>query len=119
VLAGTDEFRRWSEMHDYVGVLPDRVLAHPRFRVLGRFDGERMTGGAVTHLPTHDHAVVGLSNVWEGPGEEADWPGLLRAVGRLHPRRAVVGYEQKTDLERALASGFASLGTHRVWVSVQ
>jgi hypothetical protein len=34
----------------------------------------------------------------------------------LHPGCAVVGYERDADLARALAAGFAVIGTHRVWV---
>ena len=59
---------------------------------------------------------MGLSNVWERPGTDPDWLGLLATAGRLHPGRAVVGYERDADLARALAAGFTVLGTHRVWV---
>lgn len=115
VLAGPPDLLAWSELHGYVGVLPDDVLAHPRFRVLARWTDGRIVGGAVTHQPGNGD-VVGLSNVWQRPGTDPDWPGLLATVGRLHPRQAVVGYERDADLARALAAGFAAVGTHRVWV---
>ncbi|QIG38865.1 hypothetical protein G5T42_04665 [Microbacterium sp. 4R-513] len=114
-LSDPRDLHGWSERHDYVGVLPDTVLRHPRFRVLARRAGGGLIGGAVTHeLGSGD--VVGLSNVWESPGTDSDWLGLLAAVGRLHPRRPVVGYERGPDLERALVAGFDVVGTHRVWV---
>lgn len=116
LLEGLSELVRWSALHDYVGVLPEAVLDHPRIRILARFDEERMTGGATVHLPAGDTTVLGLSNVWGTPGTEVDWRGLLGVVGLMHPRRAVVGYEQGSDLKRALSSGFDPVGTHRVWV---
>ncbi|TDN91501.1 hypothetical protein [Microbacterium sp. BK668] len=106
---------RWSELHDYVGVLPEAALRHPRFRILGRFADGRLIGGAVTHQPPSGD-VVGVSNVWERPGTDPDWLGLLAAIGRSHPGRAIVGYERDADLARALAVGFEIVGTHRVWV---
>ena len=66
----------------------------------------------MTHQPGNGD-VVGLSNVWERPGTHPDW---LATVGRLHRGRAVAGYERDDDLARALAAGFAVVGTHRVWV---
>lgn len=114
-LADPRDLRQWTELHDYVGVLPDTVLVHPRFRVLARSAGGHLIGGAVTHQPEHE-GVVGLSNVWESPGTDPDWLGLLATVGRMHPGRAVVGYERDADLARALAAGFVVVGTHRVWV---
>lgn len=114
-LADPTDLRRWSELHDYVGVLPDAVLGHPRFRILARSAGGRLVGGAVTHAPEGGD-VVGLSNVWERPGTDPDWLGLLATVGRLHPGRAVVGYERGDDLVQAVAAGFDVVGTHRVWV---
>ncbi|MGC5225427.1 hypothetical protein ACPW96_22920 [Micromonospora sp. DT81.3] len=114
-LADPRDLRRWSELHDYVGVLPDTVLGHPRFKILARSAGGSLIGGAVAHQPGNGD-VVGLSNVWERPGADPDWLGLLATVGRLHPGRALVGYERDADLARALAAGFAVVGTHRVWV---
>jgi hypothetical protein len=112
VVTDADDLAEWATAHDYVGVLPARVLDHPRFRVLAL----RSTGGLVGGAIAHDAAgVVGLSNAWgEAALDVSD--AVLAAVAVLHPGRAVVDYADGAELEAMVAAGFTPLGPQRVWV---
>ncbi len=102
----------WSLAHDYVGVLPEGVLALDQVDVLARYDDGLMTAGAVVHA---GGVAVGLSNVWAVNDGGLDWAEVLAAVWSLHPDDDLVGYERGHDLNNALAAGFIGVGTHRVW----
>jgi hypothetical protein len=104
---------RWSECHDYVGVLTAAVLGRPTFTVLGCFDGEGLVGGAVLH---DGSPSVGLSNTWALPGHPLDWDDLLAAAHGVHPGRALTGYACGEDLNGHLGGGFEAVGTQRVWI---
>ncbi len=102
----------WSELHDYVGVLPDAVLDHPAFTVLGRFDGSDLVGGAVLHQGS---SAVGLSNAWALPGDTLDWEELRAAAHAIHPDVALTDYARGDDLRGLLGAGFEAVGAQVVW----
>ena len=104
---------RWNEHHDTVGVLPTDLWAHPRFTVLARHDGDRLTAGAVLH---DAGTVVGLSNVWSDDGATPDPGELLLLAAQAHPGRPVVDYAWGEDLAVMLEAGFEPLGPQHVWV---
>ncbi|NHA68345.1 hypothetical protein [Phycicoccus flavus] len=105
--------RRWNVQHDTVGVLPDDLWAHPRFRVLVRSEGEDLLAGTVLH----DAApVLGLSNSWTADGAPPDPGELLALAAAAAPSRAVVDHAVGADLDAMLAGGFEPLGPLRVWV---
>jgi len=112
VVADADDLAQWATAHDYAGVLPARVLDHPRFQVLALRDGGELVGGAVAH---DAGGVVGLSNAWGEAAFEAS-DALLAVVGVLHPGRAVVAYADAAELEAMVAAGFTPLGPQRVWL---
>lgn len=75
-------------------------------------DGKQV-GGAILN---HDAAVVGVSNVFaQAPWHEAVWRDLPAIAARLFPGHTLVGYESGSDLDHAVAAGFAPLGRLRVW----
>jgi len=104
---------RWNQQHDTVGVLPTDLWAHPRFTVLARHDGDRMTGGAILH---DAGTVAGLSNGWSSGDVPLDPRDLLLLAARTHPDRDVVDYARGDDLEDMLGAGFAAVGPQHVWV---
>jgi hypothetical protein len=62
--------------------------------------------------------VVGVSNVFVGPGADLDpWPGCLALAAELFPGNPVVGYESGDSLLRAERNGFQTAGRLRVWTN--
>lgn len=112
VVVDADDLAEWVAAHDYAGVLPDRVLDHPRFRVLALRRAGGLVGGAITH---DAGGVVGLSNAWGEAAFEAS-DALLAVLAALHPGRAVVDYADGAELEAMVAAGFIPVGPQRVWV---
>jgi hypothetical protein len=104
---------RWNSEHDTEGVLPSDLWAHPRFTVLARLDGDRLTGGAVLHDAGE---VVGLSNGWTTGDLPMDLRALLLLAAEVHPGRAVVDYAWGEELDAVLAAGFEPLGPQHVWI---
>ena len=112
VITTPETLARWSQRHDYVGVLPAAVLDRPEFTVLGCFDGEELVGGAVLHDRSPS---VGLSNTWTLAGHTLDWEELLATAHAVHPGRELTDYARGQDLGSLLQLGFQPVGTHRVW----
>jgi hypothetical protein len=106
------ELRAWNSHHDTAAVLLSGLLHRSAFRLLGKGQDNDYGAGAVLHLCS---GVVGISNVWT-TAEALDWSELVDAAAALFPGRALVGYEYGTDLEYALAAGFAAIGPQRVWI---
>lgn len=112
VVTRADDLARWSEVHDYAGVLLPPVLDHPRFTVLVRQEGERMVGGAVLHVTG---TAVELSNCWAAGGGNEDVEAMVACAAASHPGLAVVGYAHGEELSRWRAAGFRRTGAHVVW----
>jgi hypothetical protein len=106
------ELEAWTSRHDTQAVLLPALLQRSAFRVIGRRHDGGYGAGAVLHLCS---GVVDISNVWASAGSP-DWAELVSAAAALFPGRALVGYEDGPDLERAVAAGFATLGPQRVWI---
>jgi hypothetical protein len=94
-------------------VLPSSVIEHPRFTVLGRFDGDDLVGGAVLHDGSE---TVGLSNAWSIPDHAFDWASLLAAARAVHPDRAFTDYATGDELTTMLDAGFQPVGPQVIWV---
>jgi hypothetical protein len=117
-------FDGWEEAWRVAGdgptnVLRRALLADPMVTVLAAdADGEFFAGAIVNEAA----GVLGLSNVFPAadpsePGGGLDpWPSLVTYLVRHHRDRTIVGYEQGTDLDRAVASGFRRAGRLRVWM---
>jgi hypothetical protein len=112
VVGDVDALGAWAAAHDYVGVLPEAVLHHARFRVLACHRDGRLVGGAVAH---DGGGAVGLSNTW-GAGRVSESGDVLRAVSALHPGRAVTDYAEGDERDAMVAAGFTALGPQRVWI---
>ena len=112
VITTPEMLARWSNRHDYVGVLTAAVLDRPEFTVLGCFDGDELVGGAVLHDRSRS---VGLSNTWILPGHTLDWEELLATAHTIHPGRELTDYAMGKDRRSYLHVGFQAVGTQRVW----
>lgn len=95
-------------------IFPSSLLADPGVVFLAGHRGRRLVAGGVAST---DGRVVGLSNVFAPPGEQAPaWSSLLAHTRSTFPRQPVVGYEQDETLEAARAAGFEVAGPLRVWL---
>jgi hypothetical protein len=113
VIVGTEpELRAWTDHHDTATVLLPGLLHRSAFRIIGKRRDDDFAAGAVLHLCA---GVVDISNVWTS-AQDADWAETVDAAAALFPGRALVGYEQGTDLEHAVESGFVEVGPQRVWI---
>jgi hypothetical protein len=113
VVSQPEALRRWAELHDYVGVLPDAVIEHPRFEVLGRFEDGDLLGGAVLH---DSGPAVGLSNTWVRDGSRLEVAELLDVVAARRPDRPVTGYAHGPELAALVGTGFVDVGPQVVRV---
>jgi hypothetical protein len=90
-------------------LLPDPDLAF----FAGAEESEIVAGG----IANRTGAVVGLSNFFVKRGDAGMlWKGLIRSTLDVFPGLPLVGYERGRDLEVALACGFQSIGSLRVWI---
>jgi hypothetical protein len=113
VVSQPEALRRWAELHDYVGVLPDAALEHPRFEVLGRFEDGDLLGGAVLH---DSGPAVELSNTWASGAGVLDVAELLAVAGALRPGRRITGYASREELTALVDGGFTEVGPQVVHV---
>lgn len=91
------------------------LLADDSVAMLGRWDGDRLTAGAVAHRSEN---VVGVSNLFYSGIEATDaWGGCLSTIYQLWPGRSIVGYEQDEDLTAAIHHDCIPVGPLRVWVT--
>jgi hypothetical protein len=112
VVSSASELEAWTSRHDTQAVLLPALLQRSAFRVIGKRSVDGFGAGAVLHLCT---GVVDISNVWT-TSESLDWTELVSTAAAMFPGRALVGYEHGSDLEPAVAAGFATLGPQRVWI---
>ena len=108
-ITGVRELAAWTSGHDTADVLLPGLLRSAHFRVLARYERDRIVAGAVARLGS---GTVDLSNVHG----DVDWDELASAVARIFPDRQLVGYERGDDLAAAVAAGFSPVGELRVWV---
>lgn len=113
LVTSADGLAAWTAQHDTAEVLLPALLARSSFQVLARHDDGDLAAGAVLHVGT---GAVSISNVWMKDPDGDTWRDIVRNAGALWPGRALVGYERGTDLESALAVGFADIGPQLVWV---
>jgi hypothetical protein len=90
-------------------LLEDRQVAF----FAGTFEQEIIAGGIANRTGN----VVGLSNVFVNSGDApAAWIELVKILQDTFPALPLVGYERNQELESALACGFKSIGSLRVWI---
>ena len=112
-----ERLKRWNAAGDTSGVINDQLLERPTFAVL-EAEPARMPLGCVATLGT---GAVYLSNVRVDPSAHPaaavrHWEEVVAAVVATFPGRPIVGYESGANSEAALAVGFHSVGTTRIWV---
>jgi hypothetical protein len=107
------ELARWNAGWDTSEVMLPGLLERGHFAILGRFEADDITAGAVARLGS---GAVDVSNVHGVDGHEVDWDELVVAIGAVFPGRELVGYERGDDLAAALGAGFAPVGPLRVWI---
>jgi hypothetical protein len=112
---GPPALARWAHGWDRHGdgTTPFRaaLLAESAVTLVGTADGT--AGCALLTGPD----TVGLSNLFAPAGGEVAALGeAVGAAAMFAPGRPVVGYEAGEALTRAVANGFAPLGSLRVWL---
>lgn len=103
-----DDLREW-ETGIHEGLFRPELLADETVSVLrGTIEGDLVCGSVLNT----SGAVVGVSNVFAlGCDMGAVWAGTLAMAARLHPDRALVGWEDEVP------DGFEPLGPLRVWLA--
>jgi hypothetical protein len=103
----------WAGGGEVTGLFRPALLDDPDCAVLAcRRDGAQV-GGAIAYTAG---GVTGISNVFKsGIADGPLWAGAVRAIARVRPGLPIVGYERGEDLAAARRSGFAILGSLRVW----
>jgi hypothetical protein len=94
-------------------VLRPALLADPSVRVLAFHDGEALAGGVILNRGS---GLVGLSNLFTTGA--AVWSSAITAASVHFPGLPLVGYEHGDELALAVAAGFVTLGTLRVWMAI-
>ena len=112
-----ERLNHWNAAGDTTGVINDQLLQRPTFAVL-EAEPARSPLGCVATLGT---GAVYLSNVrvdvsTDRAAAVRDWEEVVAAVVATFPGRPIVGYEHDANFEAALAVGFHSVGTTRIWV---
>ncbi|WP_433662108.1 hypothetical protein ACQPW1_08125 [Nocardia sp. CA-128927] len=96
-------------------VFRPELLTDDSVAILGCWDGDLLTAGAIAHLSKN---VVGVSNLFHSGIAATDaWAGCLSTIYQLRPGRDIVGYEQDEDLTAAIHHGCMPVGPLRVWVA--
>lgn len=84
-------------------------LDHGSVTVLAAYRHDAVVAGAILNCSS---TVVGISNVFVGPGAGLDlWPACLALAGELFPGKPVVGYESGVSLLQAERNGFQTAGS--------
>ncbi len=99
-------------------IFPPALLEHPDIQfVAAHRNGAIVAGGVLSRSVTWDSFVVGLSNVFAAPGEDAQtcWAALADQAPLFAPGWPIVGYEAGEALAWAQAAGFKALGPLRIW----
>jgi hypothetical protein len=90
------------------------LLENASIQILGGYLGDRIVAGAILNWSKQ---AIGVSNLFTTSGDVGEaWPGLLDAANRAFPSIPIVGYLAGPELAAALAHGFTSIGTLRVWI---
>ncbi|MEK8105479.1 hypothetical protein NKG94_10700 [Micromonospora sp. M12] len=98
-----DELAAWAAAHGGGELFRPALLTDPRVRVLARYDGGAVTGGAVLS----GDGAAGVSNLFTRTDHPRD---VWLAVCATRPDAPLVGYESAPDLPPALEAGFLPTG---------
>jgi hypothetical protein len=97
------------------GTFRPELLERASVAVLAAYHSDAVVAGAIFNCGA---MVVGISNVFVGPGADLDpWPRCLAIAGELFPDTPVVGYEPGESLLQAEHNGFQTAGSLRVWTN--
>jgi hypothetical protein len=117
LLAWEDAWRQ-SSPASTPRVFPNEVLEDTGLELFTVSLQGRMAGGFILN---QSDAAVGLSNVFRMEDSTVEAGVFLREcarhAGRLHPRRAVVGYGPRSQVDSLARLGFATLGPLAVWTT--
>lgn len=135
-LHNPDPRLRWEVVRDEEGLaawevawaagsdpLPARLflpplLADPGIFFLAAYRGASLVAGGILNISGEGaERVVGLSNIFAAPGEDARarWLDAADQAAQHAPGLPLVGYEHGETLAWAVEGGFAPLGPLRVW----
>jgi hypothetical protein len=105
----------WHGSEPSPDVFRPALLADPAVHVLAVYHGDDMRGGAVLNRSA---GLVGVSNLFTADGGDiaAVWSATVATAASQFPGHPLVGYGRGEALGPALASGFVTLGTLRVWL---
>jgi hypothetical protein len=114
VIESEAEFTEWSDSAGELVAVPSDVLRDRTVRVLAATEPDGIKGGAIAN---RTGSAVGVSNVFgNGVADPATWSAIGASISAAFPSLPVVGYERGDSLRAALESGFAEIGTLRVWL---
>lgn len=104
----------WADDEGPLDVLRPEVLDNDAVRVVAARRHDRVVAGAVLN---HNAGVLGISNFFADVGvAPARWAECIAFAETLFPGSRLVGYESGDALATALAQGFETVGSLRVWV---
>jgi len=93
------------------------LLLTPGIAVLARYDGGRLTAGAVAN---RSRTVIGVSNVFDIEDDfAAAWRGAAGAATARWESMPVVGWASGTELEAARQAGSRTAGPLVVWTNAR
>jgi hypothetical protein len=122
MVADPRELEDWASVHGGGReVFSPAILAAPNVHVLAARDSERqLVAGAIASV---GELVVGISNVFEGPGGDGDFAATFRsatdAIADAFPALPIVGYLDLSSVDAARAAGYTMIGPLRVWLNGQ
>lgn len=93
-----------------VDALPAGLRRAPGVTVLGRAGDGGFVDGGIVHRTVIGGAPV--AGVWHPFGA---WADVAAAATHRHPEAWIVGYARGPELETAVAAGFTTVGSLRVW----
>jgi len=112
------QFEEWSSAWgDATGsdFFRPSLLLTPRIAVLARYDGGRLTAGA---LANRSRTVIGVSNVFHIDDDlAAAWRGAAGAASARWRSPRVVGWASGAELEATRQAGFRTAGPLVVWTN--
>ena len=114
VVETEEDLAAWAAAHGTRDTFRRELVRDPSVRVLAAHGPDGLSAGAIAHRTS---SCLGVTNVFTtSMAVDEAWSGIADILGNCFPSLPLVGYEHGEDLEAALASGFAEIGSLRIWL---